>query len=569
MTQKVLVIGLDGATWDLIEPWANKGELPTFKDLMNNSTWGYLESTIPPVTSPAWPSFMTGKNPGKHAVFSFLEMKRSYDVQKDILSEEDINNLKQWRPSISHEYTREQKINFSNSIKSRKIWQILSDANKKVIVINVPVTYPPEKVNGILISGMLTPPGKTCSYPPELSKILKEMGYVIDINWRMFKNKIDAVAINNIMEKRLEIAKFLMLKYEWDFFMVVFAGPDRMQHNFWHDKKSLLEHYKKIDITLNQILSDVDENTYVLLMSDHGFGKVHGRIHINKWLEKRNCLTISELNNEHSEYNKHWTQIYYSPKGDKSNKKSQKLFSKIGVTKSSILKVTDRLRLTKLVKTLPKCLKNKIGGIIPSSNLYVDWSKTKAYFVGIESQGININLEGREPHGVVTKGDYDALRNYIIEELIKLKNPKTGEKLIDKIYKKEEIYSGPYVDKAPDILFVTKEEKYLGDKDLNTNDIFSVSPNSDSWHRSNGIFLAYGPDIKKGSKIKNAKIYDLAPTTLHIFGLPIPNDMDGRVLKEIFEDDSEPAMGETMYQEVADKEKIRKKIKELKNLDKL
>ncbi|MFC1712002.1 alkaline phosphatase family protein, partial [Patescibacteria group bacterium] len=226
--KKVVIVGLDGATWKLLLPWINQGELPFFKKLMKSGVYGNLKSTIPPMTAPAWVSFQTGVNPGKHGVFDFVE----YDKN----GEEHIVN--------------------SDSIKIPKIWEILEKYGKKSCIINMPVTYPPSKTKkSIIISSFLTPPGKPYTSPPEIQRELEKINYQIDVLFEKYglfisgedllknRSKIykQAFKISDIRKK----AVLSLSKEKWDLLFVLFRGTDTIQHLYWNSKKTNVDfwHY--------------------------------------------------------------------------------------------------------------------------------------------------------------------------------------------------------------------------------------------------------------------------------------------------------------------------------------
>ena len=202
----------------------------------------------------------------------------------------------------------------------------------------------------------------------------------------------------------------------------------------------------------------------------------------------------------------------------------------------------------------------------------IDWTKTKAYGEDRGLKGININVKGREPYGVIEQEmEYEDLRNRIVDELNRLKDPETGEKIMNEVYKNNEIYSGEFLDKTSDIIFI-QNPKYLIKQDLLSGTmIASSSPELPGEHHAqiNGIFIANGPDIKEGKKIEGVELVDLAPTILHMMNVPVPKDMDGKVLKEIFKEDSELAKRPIIYKEIDEKKKIKERVEKLKNVGKL
>lgn len=532
---KVLVIGLDGATFDIIKPLAWKGKLPTINKLMKEGVYGELKSTIPPSSIPAWPSFMTGVNPGKHGCFDF--MKRS-----------------------SNEYYG--KMITSRDIKTKTLWKILSDFNKRSIVINVTGTYPPEEINGIIISGLLTPRGKKFVYPSRLQKDIEKRGYQIFIKDEILSapSTILYSELCRLEEKRAETATYLMKKYDWDFFMVMFLGTDTIQHKLWGNRKLIYQYYQKMDQIIRKILETIEENTYIFVMSDHGFGELRKVVHINEWLYRLNLLSYKRIDASSTREFK-----IRSLKGQKTSKFLLSL-SKLGFTKENIIHAFDKFAFhDKLMDIIPKRIKNMLQRL-PATNLDIDWPNTRVFlssFFGTESQSIMINLKGREPQGIVSPCEYEKLRAYVINKLATLKDPDTGECVFERIFKKEEIYSGPYIENAPDIITLLKGG-YKFSNSLNTKNIITKLRSIEGSHRLYGILIAHGPEINKNVMVKNARIIDLAPTILHIFNIEIPQYMDGFVLKKIFRPNSELAKRPVRYLNDTFKEKIRKRIKDSK-----
>ena len=227
---KVLVIGLDGATWDLIKPWANQGKLPTFKKLIDNGVHGNLKSTIPPWTVPAWNCMLTGKNPGKLGVFSYLTERESNSY-------------------TFHPYF------LVNKPKKNTIIDILSENDKIVCSVNIPSTHFAYKINGCMVAGWLYHPSRSITYPEKLKLELDTVtsGYEIDVeksrfihgNGTQIENSKEFLNdLYRITEKRFKVTEYLMNKYDWDFFFVVFTGIDRIQHELWENKQEIQKYYQ-------------------------------------------------------------------------------------------------------------------------------------------------------------------------------------------------------------------------------------------------------------------------------------------------------------------------------------
>lgn len=522
---KVLMIGLDGATWELIKPWAKEGKLPTFKMLMDEGVHSELRSTVPPFTIPAWNSMATGKNPGKLGVFSFLSR---------------VNGSYTFKPY------------FFLGKKERDIWDILSDAGKKVMLLNIPNIHYAYRINGYMIAGWLF--GSECArtrtliYPSELKNRVDKIanGYEFDIAkidfWKL-TDKEFAESVHRIMRKRFAVIKFF-LKEEWDFLFAVFTATDRIGHRCWQNEKIKLGCYQRIDVILKKLLQMIDEDVILILVSDHGFGAAERIFNVNEWLIKEGYLKLR-------------------------SRRTPPLF-KIGL----FLRQTG---LSSLVRFLAKLLPSKSAEIIRTESkpiaikkADVNWKKTKA-FTYANTGGISINLKGRDVDGTVGLEEYEKFREEIIDKLKNLRDPKTGKKVPVTVYKREEIYKGEKLDKAPDLTIQVDSNIHSVSSRIGSNKILDKGRKGGGSHRINGIFLAFGQGIKKGTEIKDAEIYDIAPTILHVLNLPIPKDVDGRVLMKIFEEEGEFAKRKVEYVEPIEPEieRIRERIKKLRKARKI
>ena len=521
---RILIIGLDGATWDLIKPWVDKGELPTFKKLIENGVWGNLESTIPPWTIPAWESMSTGKNPKKLGFATFM-VKDGYKF-------------------IPHNFKHKRQ---------KMIWDILSDSSHKVIVANLPNIYVAQKINGCMIAGWLCLDKNRIAYPSNLINELNKHcnGYEVDIFDVDFeKGRITSGPGDNeylkrceeLLEKHFLAFTYLLKKCKWNFGFIVFVTTDRIQHKYWDDK-ILLEHYRKIDKKLEELLETIDDETLVFLVSDHGFGPTKYTLNINEFFIKEGYMKLKK------------------PRRQAPSKL-------LNLVKRSGLLPVARALVNLLPATLAKRLKESVSSI-SFEKMDIDWNNTKAFAYAVLGD-IYLNVKGREPNGIVDPNEYDKVREEIIEKIRDLRY--NGKNLNVSIFKKEEIYPNATLwDNLPDLVIVPTDDSIQAiNPNIGSGEIITESKGTNGNHRLNGIFLVYGPRIKKGYKIENAKIYDIAPTILHIFGLPIPNDMDGKVLMEIFEPDSEFARRKPVYVDPSyyerdrEDEKLKKAIKNLK-----
>ncbi len=512
---KILVIGIDGATFDLIKPWIAQGKLPTLSRLMREGAFGNLSSVPNTNSAPAWVSFATGDNPGKHGIFYFDE------------------------PVFGTYQRRYVNASFR---KSRALWDYASAAGKRVGVINVPITYPAEKVNGFMIAGIDTPRTwcKGFTYPQELAKELHTLvsDYEIESDSphliKLGKKDLAAKSLIKALEKRETAAKYFMERYPWDVFIVVFTAVDAAQHFFWKDMESarpvnegdeapdfsafILQVYQRADRAIASLIEQA-RDSWIMLVSDHGGGfNQRGAEFINPWLAGSGFLKF------------------------KDSTLLKRLFTpNLKFMYDIIDRGFPRKTKQKLVKIFPG-VREKVEAATCYQN--IDWSGTIAFNDGARDE-IWINLRGREPEGIVTPGaEYEKTRDQLIESLLKCVDIKTGKPAVERVFRREAIYSGKYIEKAPDI-FVQWQQNFVMSGLQNPGGVETLKhpsrmplgpPLCSGGHRKDGIFLLHGPSSKRNFELHSASIMDVTPTLLYLLGLPIPEEMDGRVLEDAFED---------------------------------
>ncbi len=532
MDKKVLMIGIDAATFDLINPWIE--DLPNIKKLINTGTSGELLS-IPPITAAAWTSAATGKNPGKHGLYEFF--KRKKDSYFDLFP---LN---------------------SQDRKSKAIWNILSDANKKVIILHYPMTYPPEEVNGIMVSDILTTPGieSAFTYPLKLKDELIEKidEFKITLNEKYREGNEDSFLkdVEDLTFSQANTALYLMKNYEWDFFFMELHGIDLVCHFFWrymdpnHPSYDLIKSekyrdvifrmYRQIDTLVGKILGNIENNTGIIIMSDHGAGPVYKNVNLNNFLLRKGMMKVKK--NVVSQI-KYW----FFKRGftvDNCRKLIPKKILMKHFKKPKNGKMDENINDKKIKLNIIK----KFSIMNPFfSNSDIDWSKTKAYSIGVLSP-IYINLKGREPEGIIEQGkEYDSVIEDLINELHTLKDPETNEHIVDYVLKRNDCFTGQYAYEAPDLAVIMKNLQYLGKGNhtgvltsFQTNKLFEPTHNADSatgTHRMNGVIILNSDYIKQKTIINDAKIADVAANVLYMMGLPIPRDMDGKILTDAYED---------------------------------
>jgi predicted AlkP superfamily phosphohydrolase/phosphomutase len=462
---------------------------------------------------------MTGKNPGKHGLYDFIaRCPDSYQTRPFNASHRDGESL----------------------------WRILSRAGKRVCVVNVPMTYPPEPVNGCLISGMGTPAtAEDFCYPtdllPELRQVVPDYEVqragIFDPRGRELAT---LQAVREMTEMRRQAALYLLQRSEWDFFMVVFMATDLVQHYFWHYmdpghtqynahatqelQTAIRDCYQQIDSILTDILAYMDDDTLVIVMSDHGLGIQEKHLHINTWL---------------------WQQGYLHFRRNPMTRVKEVLF-RLGFTPSNTYEMLRALRQGATVAHAirrDKTLVHEVLNRVFLSLRDVDWRHTRAYSIG-NIGPIYINLQGREPQGIVPPGEeYERLLAELTDQLMNLCDSDTGEPIVGRIYRREEIFEGAHLHQAPDLIFLPHDLKYIGYGLLQfpTNKWLSPSDRCGG-HRMDGILVMHGPGVRAGHKLVEARLIDLSPTVLAALDVPIPIDMDGLVLTDAFTRDFQAVM---------------------------
>lgn len=507
---RVIAIGLDGATYDLIRPWASQGKLPTFARLMAEGASGDLRSVIPPLTMPAWSSFLTGMLPGHHGIYSFLRRKPdSYDLT-----------------TFNASY-----------LQAPDLGTLLNRAGRCVALVNVPATYPPRPLDELVVTGLETPSrDDQFTYPPSMGQALIErFDYEIELSEKYDPGQEDSfiAAVDRSEGKRLQATLWLLDQVDWDFFMVVFRGTDVMGHAFWrfmdpshpaHEPAlarrygdALLHHYQQMDQAIATIQERVGPETTLLLMSDHGMGPLHRDVYIDNLLAEHGLLHIKQTPT---------AQLRY-------------FLLKLGVTPRNLLRLLALLRLRNLTrKLLPQKARMAVNMSMLMQNS-VDWSRTKAYPLGGACQ-IAINLKGREPQGIVELGtEYEQVCAEVERVLHTLRDPGTGQPMVKRVWHKREIYADDEVPELPDLYVEWINDAYtdLGGIGYSRGIISEPIRGRSGGHTMRGIFLAHGPGIKRGYTVESARLFDLAPTIMHLLGTAVPVHMDGKVLVDIWEDE--------------------------------
>jgi predicted AlkP superfamily phosphohydrolase/phosphomutase len=509
---RVLMIGLDGMTFDVLDPLMAEGYMPEVAKLVAGGARAPLETIFPPLTAAAWTSAVTGKNPGKHGILEFFLR----------------------RPGTFDEMAVNQRLR-----DSRAIWDLLGEAGIRSLVTNVPVTYPPEEISGVMISDFLTPAGRRDFVTPAgmLDEIERELGpYRLHLGGTYRKGRIDEVVDELIdeIEYKTEVNRLLMAREEWGACFTHVWGTDRIQHELWHVvdpthprhdpdeaagyRERVMEYWRRVDASVAKMVEAAGPNTNTIIVSDHGFGPLHKYCSFNVWLMQQGLLRL---------------------KRDAATVVKRLAFS-LGVTPELAFKLSRRVSAgkakTKRGVTADRSKRGQLNKLFLSFN-NVDWSRTTVFSKGNYGQ-LFVNLKGREPLGTVSPGaEYERVRDDLVARLRAVKDPATGRPLIGDVFKREELFHGRHVEDAPDVCFLPADMRYIsiGDMDFTSNkfivDAFGIS----GGHRMHGILVANGPSIRPATALASAHITDLTPTMLHLLEQPVVDDMDGRVLTEIID----------------------------------
>ncbi len=492
---KLMVIGIDGATWDLARPWMDAGELPNIASVVADGCSSDLQSVLPPVTACAWPTAMTGTNPGKHGLFGFM----SYNSDA---ATRPMSNLDRRTPAI---------------------WELAAEQGLSVGVFNVPMTYPPDQVNGYMVSGEMG----AAQYDTNLfhpRNLFEEAqvavpGYNITSVSRRMGEAYSTDHLRRSVASRQELACYLLDNHPTDVFIAVINYVDHLQHGFFQNRSCdeiedvLRWAYRKADEFVGAALARADEETAVLLLSDHGFGPMAGLLDVTGLL----------------------TQLGYM------HYREARQMSRPGLAAMYALRSVYR----RLIKPRMSAVRRRRA----SSRLAplrlgkeVDWERVRAFALPGSFIGIRINLRGREPNGTVAPEDFKRVRDELIADLNAVENPFTGECDLGAVAA-EDVYHGDAVEHAPDILGmgqgfalnVCNTGEATPEVFRLTDDLPADHPHRvlEGTHRINGIFAARLPGEKARLAVENPQLADIAPTALAMLGLPVPTRMDGRVAREL------------------------------------
>jgi predicted AlkP superfamily phosphohydrolase/phosphomutase len=486
MTDRVVLIGLDGGTFATLDPLMEEGVMPFLKDFRASGVQGELLSVIPPLTPPGWASLVTGRTPGNHGVMDFFRFE-----------------------SPDSRYIR---LVDSRDVKCETIWSIISRQSLRATVLNFPLMTPPRPIAGNAVPGWA--PWRylrRLCFPRALYDQIKTVpGF--DAQELAMDPKIEAKAIEgssreeyeawilfHIRRERqwFEILRYLIHEDPADLIAVLFDGVDKLQHLLWRFidpayvprhpsaweqriRELCLDYFRQLDGLIAEIVTIAGPETSVFLASDHGFGPSTEIFYLNTWLHQHGYLE--------------WATD------------AQEDTSEAG-----------RLGLGRISR-------------VPSM---VDWSQTTAYGLTPSSNGVHLAVAGRRGREGIDTQAYERIRSAIMDELSQCTDPATGGRVVIRVWTREEAYPGTQMQMAPDLTLSIRDGGFVSI--LKSAVVLKPRPEVVGTHRPQGIFMAKGPGIRQGLSLPALSITDVAPTLLYSLGLPVPRDLEGRVAEQIFE----------------------------------
>ncbi len=515
---RVLLIGIDGLSPELVGQWAEDGHLPHLRQMLAEGAGGALRST-PEFSSPqAWPSLMTGVNPGKHGIFSFLQrVPGTYRVAHVTAAD----------------------------IQVPTVFALLSQAGARVACLNIPCTYPMAPLNGVGVAGWLCPSlrHRGATWPPELAEELRQRfgryPFHTEVKHHVLRGRYQRAiqAALTGLRKKSEIGKYLYRRESWDLFAIAFVETDAIQHYFWHlcDSKHpdyqpeqvqrwgnpVLQVYQAIDQIIGQWRELAGDETVIIIASDHGAGLYNrGRTYLPNLLRAVG-LTVEQRAS--------WGKLRGSASAARQ---------KLGEALHHLL--PKRLKMRAYSTRLGRRAVEAFFSLRLTDR--IDWKQTRAYCYYWETAPW-VNLRGREPQGVVAAGDeYEQVRGQLIDLISSAADGATGQPAADRVFRREELYDGPHLEAIPDLGVHWNQQITLegpltasfAGRQVEVGPAIPV-PGITGGHAPEGTVIIHGPGVRSGVGITGARIEDITPTILRLLGQPVPDYMDGAALAAYFE----------------------------------
>jgi predicted AlkP superfamily phosphohydrolase/phosphomutase len=491
--RRLALIGLDGATFRVLDPLGAEGVLPNLTRLRERGLEAVLRSTIPAYTPPAWISMATGVNPGRHGVFGFLD------------------STPQESPRIAH----------SGLIDAVPMWRYLSDIGSPVGVLNVPMSYPPHEVSGFMVAGGLASgwtdpemPGFASS--PEIASLVGEVAgehYPLDVpvNYeRDWRSPAVTDRLQHAQELRQKVLAALIERFDPQVVFAVFEGPDRIQHvhyqylvecSEWYGRPEASElrardfaFFAAVDRAVGDLVDWAGDDGVVVVVSDHGAGPWEKTVNSNLLLQSWGYLQLPKLS----------------------------VLTRAKLVAGPVQRAARRILPMRLLQKA----KARVGAGIA-------WDRSRAFSSHVAEQGIHINEREALPRGVVDPAEVPGIEEEIAERFGDLMDPDDGRPVTDRVYRRQEVIRGPHASRAPHLFPILRDQRYELSDTLAADSPFTDHRDRPwGYHHVDGVFLAAGPGVKAERLGAGLDIVDVLPTAFHLGGIPVPQGLDGRVVTE-------------------------------------
>ncbi|OQX87235.1 hypothetical protein B6D60_04300 [candidate division KSB1 bacterium 4484_87] len=505
ISKKMLLIGLEGATFRQIKKLMQQQKLPFFSRFYNSGVHAQLIAPYPVNRASSWASFFSGKRPGNHNLFDFLDHHKNPAAPELLMAD-----------SGTHKW----------------LWDILNQTELKTIFFNIPIMSAPKAVNGVFVSGFATPEGEKIAFPDSLNKeIAKQLGHIeIGLPARKKNGDYFHTALE-MAKKQFTIFRDLLTNQEWNLALLTTNILDRLLPIYWNDPDKIEHVYRELDSLLAMIEQALADDVSIIIFSNFGYSPVSKKFFVNEWLweqgwQQRRISTEKTFISDIDEY--------FLIHANGNGRIIPGLLAKSGLTKNNIRSLLPNNVSEILNKTVPRALKK----LFHTEYLNISWDKSKAFFFSHNLQGIQINVKGRDPQGIVSPGrEYERFRKQIISELFHLKDPYTFEHVFEDVFLKEEVFNGEFAQNAPDIILVPRKNNYFLHPQKRTSRMCIGSANDDNpvfaQRDNSGMFLMRSPENAAVRKAKNIDIVDIVPTILAYFDISEKEKFDGIVRKDL------------------------------------
>lgn len=501
---RTVIIGLDALSFDYLDRFT----LPVIDSLRSRGVEADLESTFPPWTGSAWPSVYTGVEPDHHSVYSFFDFHKTYPDEATVISRENV--------------------------RSPAIWNYLDARDIRSTVLNVPVTHPAESIQGTIVPGYLAPEDAAGSPVGIRDKLSNELGERYQI-YADNEDTNDAISVSDLVsliDHRRRAAQLLLESTEWEFAFLQVQKTDTVFHKY-NDESAFRRVYNAADEFVETVLQTVPDGTNVILCSDHGIGPTNGyNIYVNEVLRQNGFVeTCTDSRTPTLGESKGELGLGSTDEAAESTASGSTATKLISVAESALrhagLTPGDAYRLVKRIGAEPvvsRVLPEGTGAEIGES---VDWHHSQAYCRSGPELGVRINLQGRDPDGVVPPAEYERVQNAIIEALVSLQTP-DGKPAFEWVKPRDAVYDGPFAEDACDVLFMPHEMNNLVATNLLGSTFVPIDKHN---HKRTGMFIGAGPGFNDAAhdQIDFLSVTDVAPIAMALLDQPVPKRMQGTV----------------------------------------